>query len=158
MMDMKSAQSCSRCFVTVLMATVLLGCSRSSAPPKYVKVTGKIVDAQGRPISGVSVNFFPTEHIEGFAVPIKGTPLHIPAGGAPAPPMEMNYPMAISKKDGSFALRLTNGDADGAWPGKYRVLVFGSNEAVPLKYRGDESPLEITIPDKDVSNLILRLK
>jgi hypothetical protein len=133
--------------MVLLFVSAPPGCkSKSSSARIYVKVSGKVVDAQGKPIPTLNIRFLPTENVESFRVD-KYT---------------LEYPLAIGNKDGTFALSMKGGDIEGARPGKYRVMVTGfsraANEKIPPRYRDPDSPLEVTIPDHDVSDLILKIE
>lgn len=144
---MKSLRSSGDCFaVMVALVTVVAGCSRS-APQANVKVSGKILDARGRPVPGLNIRFFPIENVERFRVD----------------KFTINYPLAIGNKDGTFALSMNGGDVVGAPPGKYRVILTGfskeQNRIIPAKYQDmGNSPLEVRIPNHDVRDLILMLE
>lgn len=132
--------------VMLILAGVPAGCSRPTALT-YVKVSGKVVDAQGKPIPGLDIRFFPMENVESFRVD----------------KLTINYPLAIGNKDGTFALSVSAGDIEGAPPGKYRVSLTGftpeQNQRIPAKYQDfGNSPLEVTIPNHDVRDLILKLE
>ena len=108
-------------------------------------MSGKVVDSQGKPLGKIDVRFFPTENVESFRVD----------------EFTFDYPLAISNKDGAFMLGMM-GNTEGARPGKYRVTLTGfskeENRRIPMKYQDMEnSPLEVTIPNEDVSNLVLRI-
>jgi hypothetical protein len=158
---MKSLRLLGVCPVMLLLVSVPPGCSKSSAPPVYVKVSGKVVDAQGKPVPALNIRFFPTENVESFRVSQDAPRLRTPAG--PARPVVLDYPLAIANKDGTFALSMNGGDIEGARPGKYRVTITGfskeQKEKIPLKYRdADTSPLDVTIPNRDVSDLVLQIE
>lgn len=158
---MKFLRLLGACLAILLLLSAPFGCSRPHASPVYVKVSGKVVDGQGKPVPSLNIRFFPTENVESFKVSPKGSPLRTPAG--PAQPVTMNYPLAIGNKDGTFALSMSGGDIDGARPGKYRVTITGfskeQNQKIPLKYQdAATSPLDITIPSEDVSSLVLKLE
>jgi hypothetical protein len=143
--DMKSILLLWDFLMVLLLVGMPLGCKQPSAPD-YVKVSGKVVDAQGKPVFA-EIRFLPTENMERFKVGQNG----------------MNYPLAIGNKDGTFALNMSGGDIEGAPPGKYRVLLRSfsneQNQKIPLKYHDpDKSPLEVTIPNKDVIDLILKIE
>ncbi len=137
----------------LLLVSVPPGCSRSSAPV-YVKVSGKVVDAQGKPVPALHIRFFPTDNVESFRV---GQP---PRSSEPQV-LNLDGPLAISNKDGSFTLTMSGGDIEGARPGKYRVMLTGSkeqNQKIPLKYQNPGSTLDVTIPNNDVSDLVLKIE
>ncbi len=142
--------------VMALLVSVPPGCSRST-PPVYVKVSGKVVDARGKPVPAAIVHFFPTENVDSFKVKEKRARPR--TSGGPPPSVVLDYPLAIGNKDGTFALSMSGGDIEGARPGKYRVMLVGPKEQVPLRYQDtDTSPLDVTIPNKDVNDLILKLE
>ncbi|MCI0377849.1 MAG: hypothetical protein L0215_09595 [Gemmataceae bacterium] len=156
---MKSLRLLGVCLVKLLLVSVPTGCSRSGAPV-YVKVSGKVVDAQGKPVPALNIRFLPTENVDSFKVSQKSSGLRTPAG-QPALPVVLDYPLAIGNKDGTFALSMSGGDIEGARPGKYRVMLTGSkeqNQKIPVKYQNLDSPLDVTIPNKDVSDLVLKIE
>jgi hypothetical protein len=153
--DMKSLPGLGVGLVVLLGLGFLPGCSGSSSPPACVKVSGKVVDAQGKPIPKLDICFFPTENPDWFSV------RQTPKRGLPAPPPAMNYPLAIGDKEGKFVLRMA--ENEGAPPGKYRVTLTGrskeQNQKIPLKYQEFfNSALEVTIPNHDVTDLILKIE
>ncbi|MDR3234717.1 MAG: hypothetical protein LBT46_13835 [Planctomycetaceae bacterium] len=110
---------------------MLSGCGTSGLTGLY-KVKGKIT-LQGQPIGNVVVTFKPVEVDAAKR----------PAGGQ-------------SAADGSFVIS-TLKPGDGAYPGKYKVLVgrFAANDTgkfssdtVPMKYRNAETtPLEYEVKE-----------
>lgn len=137
--------------IIALSTSLATGCGGSSPPPAYVNVSGKVVDARGKPIPSLHIHFVPTENREAFETP------HVPRTSGQPRATSVNYPVAISSKDGTFALSMSAGEIDGAPPGKYRVIVFGSKQ-VPSKYQeADNSPLDVIVPATDVADLILKL-
>jgi len=110
----------------------------------HVKVSGNIIDAKGKPLAGIAIHFLPAENMESFKEGKHG----------------LDYPLAISKKDGSFELNMSR--AEGARPGKYCVMLAGlSNEqkqTIPQKYQDPDSPFEVTIPNDDVKGMLLRFE
>ncbi|MCI0640984.1 MAG: hypothetical protein L0Y72_07605 [Gemmataceae bacterium] len=150
---MKSLPLLSVCLFMLVLVSVLPGCSRSSARV-YVKVSGKVVDAQGKPVPAINIRFFPTENVDSFKVGHS-------TGSSEPRVVSLDYPLAISKKDGTFTLTMSGGDIEGARPGKYCVMLTGSkeqNKKIPLKYQNPDSPLDVTIPNKDVSDLVLKIE
>ncbi len=151
---MKSLRLLGVCLVMLLLVSVSPGCSRSSAPV-YVKVSGKVVDAQGKPVPGLNIRFVPTENAERFKV------AHSPRTSGQPRVVSVNYPLANGNEDGTFTLTMNGGEIEGARPGKYRVMLTGSKEQerkIPLKYQNPGSPLCVTIPNRDVSDLILKIE
>jgi hypothetical protein len=114
-----------------------------------------VIDAQGKPVPALNIRFFPTENREKFEVP------YSPKTSGQPRVVSVNYPLAISNKDGTFTLTMSGGDIEGAPPGKYRVMLTGSkerNQKIPLKYQKPDSPLEVTIPKHDVSDLVVKIE
>jgi hypothetical protein len=115
--------------ITLLLLFAAAGCGTNGLTGLY-KVKGKIT-LQGQPIDDVVVTF----------KPIEVDPAKRPAGGR-------------STADGTFVISTLKPN-DGAYPGKYKVLVgkFVANKAqtlssdtVPMKYRNAETtPIEYEV-------------
>ncbi|MDR3183303.1 MAG: hypothetical protein LBT89_10395 [Planctomycetaceae bacterium] len=115
--------------ITLLLLFAAAGCGTNGLTGLY-KVNGKIT-LQGQPIDDVVVTF----------KPIEVDPAKRPAGGR-------------SMADGTFVISTLKPN-DGAYPGKYKVLVGKfvvnkaqtmSSDTVPMKYRNvDTTPIEYEV-------------
>jgi hypothetical protein len=125
-------------WVSGLVAAVgvvgLAGCRHSDALPslQVYEVKGKVLLADGQPLSGGWISFVPT-------------------GGLPVTPSS-----AIGS-DGTFSL-VTGGSGDGAPPGEYKVRVEAPQlpKAAPRSKTKPVFPLKYT--DEDSSGLVITVR
>jgi hypothetical protein len=113
-----------------LCAVIIAGCSPAKPAQSPSPVSGRVSMPGGQTLEGLVVSF----------EPITKTP---PIPGSAS---------GMIARDGSFSLK-TFGIKEGAAPGKYRVVIRASKtsqkatyQVVPVKYRKDDSPLEVDVP------------
>jgi hypothetical protein len=121
-------------WVAVSVAATLNGCRGSDSLPSLpvYQVTGKVVLADGKPLSGGFISFVPKD---GLAV----------------------TPSSTIGPDGTFSL-VTGGSGDGAPAGEYKVRV----EAPQLQHAAARSKRRPVFPDKyrdeDSSGLVITVR
>ena len=121
-----------------LGAMILLVLAAGCGGPKLVPVKGRVVFADGRPVTAASVSFTPDT--------AKGNEGILATG--------------LLAEDGSFTLR-TYPHGDGAMVGSYRVTVslgFGATRKLAKYTRLKDTPLKIDVPPEGRTDLVLTLQ
>jgi hypothetical protein len=120
----------------LLAAIAVTGCGDSDAPPivKVYDVKGKVVLADGKPLTDARIYFVPTD---GLMTPV----------GTVGP-------------DGSFSLR-TGQSGEGAVPGEYKVRIEPEDASLLPGGRGPKGkrlPFPAKYLDEDTSKLTVTVK
>ena len=126
-------------FVCFLAVCLLGGCS--SQPPPTAPAKGKILGADGKPIHGGYVMFWPLDNPKEFVKRYD------------------TVPVSVTNERGEFEMWIMSPDRIGVPPGKYRVTVHEiakeNNSRVPQRYRKDDTtPWEVTIPAKGMTDIV----
>ncbi|MFO0965466.1 MAG: hypothetical protein U0793_07750 [Gemmataceae bacterium] len=130
-----------RVVVPLSMLLGSCGCG-SSAPPPFVPAQGTLVDAAGKPIWGMRVDFWPEDDPKGYIDRYD------------------TIPYCISSSGGKIDMLLKT--KRGVPPGRYRVTVGAirpqDKKLIPKRYNTEEeTPLQVTIPAEGKTDLLLRL-
>ena len=121
-----------------LGALMVLVLAAGCGGPKLVPVKGRVVYADGKPVTAASVSFTPDATPEGNGLLATG----------------------LLAEDGSFTLR-TYSHGDGAMVGSYRVTVslgFGATRKLVKYTRLKDTPLKIDVPPEGRTDLVLTLQ
>ena len=111
------------------------GCSRG---PKLVSVRGRVLYADGRPVTAASICFTPDA--------AKGNNSRLATG--------------LLELDGTFTLR-TYPDGDGALIGPYKATISlgrGTPRTLAQYTRADTTPFQIDVPPEGLTDLVLTLR
>jgi hypothetical protein len=125
----------SRRWAAPLLMLLALGCGRG---PKLVPVSGRVLYADGRPVTAASVCFTPDAD--------KGNTGTLATG--------------LLALDGSFTLR-THPHGDGAMVGAYKVTVSlgrGTTKALAKYTKADTTPWRLDVPPEGLTGLELKLE
>jgi hypothetical protein len=128
-----------RCMVLLGALVVLIPTAGCGGGPKLVPVRGRVVLADGQPVTAASISFSPDKD--------KGNDSTL-------------YPLGALQLDGSFALR-TYPHGDGAVAGSYRVTISLGRRAQGslAKYtRLKDTPLLVDIPPEGRTDLVFTLE
>jgi hypothetical protein len=118
-----------------VLALAVAGCGGG---PKLVPVKGRVVYANGQPVTAASVSFTPDAATGNNAILATG----------------------LLAEDGTFTLR-TYPHGDGAMIGSYRVTValgFGATRKLAKYTRLKDTPLRIDVPAEGRTGLVLTLE
>jgi len=130
--DRKRRGACKLSGLIVAGCVGLAGCRNSESLPalRVYEVKGKVLLADGKPLSGGLVTF-------------------VPKGDLPV------TPSGVIQSDGTFSL-VTGGSGDGAPPGDYKVRV----EAPQLQATGKSKkpPFPFKYTDEDSSHLVITVR
>lgn len=114
---------------------VTIGCG--PAGPKLVPVRGRVVYADGRPVTAASVCFTPEAATD-----------------------DLKLATSLLMEDGTFTLR-TYPDGDGAMIGAYKVTISlgrGTPRNLAQYTRLKDTPFKVDVPEQGLADLLFTLR
>jgi len=133
--DRKRRGACKLSGLIVAVCAGLAGCRNSDSLPalQVYEVKGKVLLADGKPLSGGLVSF-------------------VPKGDLPV------TPSGVIQSDGTFSL-VTGGSGDGAPPGDYKVRVEAPQfQMAQQSKKSKKPPFPFKYTDEDSSGLVITVR